>query len=185
MPTRNCQIYPLYSQVNHNRDLLVIFCIRSLAAAWCGSVRLRLHFDPRNVAILLNTENVSQFEGYWPLNADELSVIDQNANRLIYDLLETDDELLTHMEATNKFMDAQLSHLRGLASRRDRNEHLLDMLRRWSVYNFKQFIECLSKTQRHLVPLLTGETGYSLYFHFCSDLPNFHEQPFIANISTE
>jgi hypothetical protein len=52
-----------------------------------------------------------------------------------------------------------LKYLREDMKTTNRNTTLLDMLKRRSKDHFKQFITCLEKTQRHLVPFFTGDTG--------------------------
>jgi hypothetical protein len=83
-----------------------------------------------------------------------------NKNMLkLTELLDTDDDLIAEMMATECLSPRQLGDLREEPKRRNRNKKLLDMLKRRSQDHLKQFISCLEKTQRHLVPYFTGDAG--------------------------
>ena len=108
----------------------------------------------------------------WPLSDYQMSVIDENSVQLIK-FLDADSDLLCEMRATTCLSSEQIKYLTELHHGNDRNEKLLDMVQRRSVAQFYQFIECLGKTQRHLVPFFTGDKGSwnsetSSYFHWYS-----------------
>jgi hypothetical protein len=94
----------------------------------------------------------------WPLEDDQLSIINKNSPKLT-ELLESDDDLIGHMMATECFSQRHLKELQEEHNRSERNKKLLDVLKRRSKDQFKQFIACLEKTQRHLVPLFQTGTG--------------------------
>jgi hypothetical protein len=98
----------------------------------------------------------------WPLEDDQLSIINKNSRKLT-ELLESDGDLIGHMMATDCFSQGHLKELQEEHNRSERNKKLLDMLKRRSKDQFKQLVACLEKTQRHLVPFLTGDTGKMLY----------------------
>jgi hypothetical protein len=77
----------------------------------------------------------------------------------LVEYLDTDDELLALMMSTDCFTQRQIDHVRSLKEVSDRSKKLLKLLQRRSVGQFLQFIECVKKTQLHLVPLFTEETG--------------------------
>jgi hypothetical protein len=92
------------------------------------------------------------------LEDNQLSVINGNVEKLT-ELLDSDDDLIGHMMATDCLSRRQLEDLREEQKRSNRNKKLLDMLKRRSKDHLEQFITCLEKTQRHLVPFFTGDTG--------------------------
>jgi hypothetical protein len=94
----------------------------------------------------------------WPLSDMQLEVLQRNHSKLI-EHLDTDDELLALMMSTDCLTQRQIDHVRSLKEVSDRSKELLKLLKRRSVGQFRQFIECLEKTQYHLIPLFTDETG--------------------------
>jgi len=94
----------------------------------------------------------------WPLSDEQLSVINANQGKL-NELLYTDSDLIGDMRETDCLSRLQIEYLYELSHRLERNSKLLDMMKRRSVSEFNQFIECLEKSQRHLVPFVTGDYG--------------------------
>lgn len=101
------------------------------------------------------SDNFSEDNGCWPLSERIRDNLLMNRESLV-ELLDTDDDLYGTMMQTNCFNKNQLEDIRTIAKLSDRNRKVLDMLSRRSQDHFNQFKECLTKTQPHLVPLLTG-----------------------------
>jgi len=94
----------------------------------------------------------------WPLSDEQLSIINASTEKL-NELLDTNSDLIWDMRATDCLSRLQIDYLNELSHRLDRNIKLLEMMKRRSISQFNQFIECLEKNQRHLVPFLTGDEG--------------------------
>ena len=93
----------------------------------------------------------------WPLDEDRVAVINENLVELER-FIDVDEDLLVAMKSTNCFSRRQLDHISNMV-KSNRNMELLNMLKRRSANRFSQFVACLKKTQRHLVPLLTANAG--------------------------
>jgi len=98
----------------------------------------------------------------WPLSDEQLSIINASTEKL-NELLDTDSDLIGDMRATDCLSRRQIDHLYELPYEGERNNKLLDMMKRRSISQFNQFIECLDKNQRHLVPFFTGDEGNDSY----------------------
>jgi len=94
----------------------------------------------------------------WPLDDKQLSLIGTNYLALV-EILDADDDLLGELTSAECFSQHQLNELRNISRLSDRNSRLLDMLTHCSVAHFKKFIHCVTCTQCHAVPLLTGLDG--------------------------
>jgi len=94
----------------------------------------------------------------WPLSDEQLSIINANTGKL-NKLLGTDSDLMFDMRAADCLSSLQIDYLSELSHTIERNSKLLDMMKRRSISEFHQFIKCLEKNQRHLVPFLTGDEG--------------------------
>ena len=94
----------------------------------------------------------------WPLSAEHMSNVNDNRLKLV-ELLDTEYDLLSAMRATTCLSHQQINYLRTLSDTRERNSQMLEMLKRRSISQFNEFIDCLEKYQRHLVPFLTGDEG--------------------------
>ena len=94
----------------------------------------------------------------WPLDNDQLRAINGNFKELI-NYLDSGDDLIFSLISTDCFTSRQIDALKCIPDNCDRNAKLLKMLRRRGVEHFNQFLHCLEKTQRHLLPLFTGDTG--------------------------
>jgi len=110
----------------------------------------------------------------WPLSTEHLSIINTNTPKLV-ELLDTEYDLLLDMRTTNSLSGEQITYLKEVTHKRERNEKLLEMMKRRSISQFNEFIACLEKTQRHLIPFLTGDEGnfisaiilyFRVYFNF-------------------
>ena len=95
----------------------------------------------------------------------DLKTINSNYPKLC-ELLDVDDDLIFHMISTDCLSPAQIDELKQCQVKRQRTEKLLAMLKRRSIEHFKQFKDCLDKTQRHLLPMFTGDEG--IFIPTCS-----------------
>lgn len=100
----------------------------------------------------------------WPLDKDRLSRLKRNYKKL-EDLIEVDNDLLTELEQSACFTTQHVNAIEAgvAAAERKRCQKMLDILKLRSEADFKKFIKCLEKTQKHLVPYLTGDKGIALY----------------------
>ena len=80
-------------------------------------------------------------------------------------LLDTDDDLIGAMLSQSCFTQQQVTSIQNVSDLRKRNMKLLDILTRSSRENYNRFVDCLRTTQRHIVPLLTGNKGTHLINH--------------------
>jgi hypothetical protein len=94
----------------------------------------------------------------WPLDSEQKSVILKNYSK-IADILEVDDDLNCEMLSRNCLTLTQLTIIENTNDRIERNKKLLNILLRSSRATLKLFIECLETTQRHVVPLMSENTG--------------------------
>ena len=94
----------------------------------------------------------------WPLHDDQLRVINENFQQLVK-FLDSETDLIFSLITTDCFTSRQIETMKRISVISDRNAKLLEMLIRRGVEHFNQFLECLGKIQRHVVPFLTGETG--------------------------
>jgi hypothetical protein len=95
------------------------------------------------------------------LGSHEISIITKN-NVKLWELLDTDDDLIGAMLSQSCFTQQLLTSIQRVSDLDDRNKKLLDILTRSSRENFNRFVDCLRTTQRHIVPLLTGNKGTHL-----------------------
>ena len=114
--------------------------------------------------MLVCLEYRPEFGDCWPLYCDQMSIITQN-NLELWELLDTDDDLIGDMFSGSCFTQQQLTSIQSVSDLRKRNMKLLDILTRSSRENFNRFVDCLRTTQRHIVPLLTGNKGTHLMNH--------------------
>jgi hypothetical protein len=119
-----------------------------------------LQRDSANLRIILRplTGVVPEVGDCWPLNDEQLSTINRNSRQLV-DILDTDDDLIANMMSTSCLAFRQLTDLREEANLGERNRKFVEMLKRRSVDHFRACIVCLENTQRHVIPLMTGQTG--------------------------
>ena len=94
----------------------------------------------------------------WPLDNNQLRLITGNLQQLI-EFLDSGDDLIFSLIGTDCFTRRQIDALKCIADINDRNAKLLTMLTRRGVEHFNQFLHSLEMFQRHLLPLLTGNTG--------------------------
>ena len=94
----------------------------------------------------------------WPLKNTQIRIINENHHSLVK-FLDSGNELMSRLAATSCFNDQQMTALNSLNDVSAKNKKMLEMLQRRSVEHFNQFLQCLDETQRHLLPLLTGDTG--------------------------
>ena len=96
----------------------------------------------------------------WPLGNEQLRIINENSQQLIQ-FLDSGDDLIFSLIGTDCFTSRQMSVIKRKPDVERRNAKLLKMLKRRGVEHFNQFLHCLEQTQRHLLPLFTGDTGNS------------------------
>lgn len=90
-----------------------------------------------------------------------ISTINENQQRIVQ-LLATDDDLFAEMSSCACFTAWQLLELRSCDSPPARNKKLIKMLMHGTTEQFELFVDCVRKTQRHVVPLLNGNAGISV-----------------------
>ncbi len=98
----------------------------------------------------------------WPLDEEQKSMIWKNYSK-IADVLDVDDDLICEMLSRHCLTLNQLVIVENTNDRCERNKKLLNILLRSSKATLKLFIECLEMTQRHIVPLLSENTGKILF----------------------
>lgn len=94
----------------------------------------------------------------WPLDSEIKSVILKNYSN-IADLLDVNEDLVSEMLSRQCFGLNQLVNIENTSDGCERSKKLLNFLLKGSASTLKLFAECLHSTQRHLVPLITGNTG--------------------------
>lgn len=118
---------------------------------------------------VLFAERGPQFVENWPLTEKETSVLDSNYYALI-DILDTFEliNLLYSKEVINK---RHRNFISSKSTPEDRNEALLEILRRCSLYSYKQTIICLRESnQNHIAEILEtggGKRNYILVAFIC------------------
>ena len=122
---------------------------------------------------LLLTEVSTESNECWPLHDEQTAMIDKNRLKLIK-LLDTEYDLLPDMKATTCLTIEQIDSLRSIPDERVRNGKLLQMLKRRSFSQFSEFIKCLGKYQRHLIPFLTGDEGNQVSVSSSLSFSEFH-----------
>jgi len=82
------------------------------------------------------------------------------ANRVqLLDLIDPNRVFLTDLATAGCITWSQREHIVNIVQPRDRNDKLLEFLRRRSVADFNRFINVLSREQAHIVPLLLTDGG--------------------------
>ena len=94
----------------------------------------------------------------WPLDTDQLHIINENLQQLVQ-VLDSGDDLIFSLIGTDCFNSRQISAIKCIPDVEGRNAKLLQMLKRRGVEHFNQFLHCLEQFQRHLLPLFTRDTG--------------------------
>ena len=107
----------------------------------------------------------------WPLDSNQLQLINENLQQLVL-LLDSGDDLIFSLIGTDCFNSRQISAIQSPADVEKRNVQLLPMLKRRSVAHFEHFLQCLEQFQRHLLPLFTGDEG-------------MESQPYVFTITME
>lgn len=110
----------------------------------------------------LYLEYSSEYGDCWPVEYSKKFVILANYTRLV-ERLEMDDDFIFTIKSRDCLTAAQLCSIENCTDLQERKRAVLDMIMRSSVSKFNQFIECLSCSQPHIVPLLTGNKGKLLF----------------------
>jgi len=100
---------------------------------------------------------------------DEARIHKLNFNGIhLLDRMDPNHAFVTELATAGCITWPQRQHLLDLVHERDRNEKLLEFIRRRSVADFENFIKVLSREQAHLVPLLVTDGGetYLMCSHF-------------------
>ena len=77
----------------------------------------------------------------------------------LLDLIDPNHAFVTELATAGCITWPQREHIVDTIHRRDRNDKLLEFLRRRSVADFNRFINVLSREQAHIVPLLVTTGG--------------------------
>lgn len=110
------------------------------------------------VYFLFCEEHSSRHFDCWPLDLKLKSTIMKNYSEIARRLI-TDENLICQLLSRECFAVHLLINIENTHDDRERNKKLLNCLLRSSTATFKQFVECLQTTQRHLLPLFTGHSG--------------------------
>ena len=106
----------------------------------------------------MHSDIEAEFGDVRPLDEARIRKLSANGVKL----LETID---TSVPFINKLADvgcitwSQKEHLVNIVQPRDRNDALLEFLRRKSIVEFEKFVDVLAEDQAHLVPLLVTDGG--------------------------
>jgi len=88
------------------------------------------------------------------------------ANRVqLLDLIDPNHAFVTELATAGCITWPQREHIVNIVQPRDRNDKLLEFLRRRSVADFNRFINVLSREQAHIVPLLVTDGGIVSGYH--------------------
>lgn len=106
-----------------------------------------------------NGDYKAAFDGCWPLRKEEIKVLDINHECLV-DLIETED-LIMRMFAKGVLNVRQKDFIASKATPHEKNEALLDILRRRSLKDFLVTIACLKETnQTHIAEILETKLSF-------------------------
>lgn len=111
-----------------------------------------------------------EFGGDWPLTEKEISIIDANHTTLI-NLLEP-CELTYLLFATDVINSRQKDSIASKLTNHEKNEVLLDILTRRSLFDYHKTISCLhASNQSHIAQILDeggGEFNILRELHYCA-----------------
>jgi len=93
-----------------------------------------------------------------PLDEARMRKLTVNGVQLL-DLIDPNPAFVTELANAGCITWPQREHVINIIQPRDRNDKLLEFLRRRSVGDFNNFIRVLSQEQSHLVPLLVTDGG--------------------------
>lgn len=116
--------------------------------------------------IVLNVGNNHYFvlceefspHGCWPLDSGTKFVLMKNYSKLAK-LLYVDEDLVQEMLSQNCLTVNQLINIENTGDKCEKTKKLLNYWLKSSVATHERFVGCLQTTQRHLVPLVTKDTG--------------------------
>lgn len=102
----------------------------------------------------------AQLGGEWPLTEKEISTLDSNFEVLV-DLLEP-TELLGRLLSSKVISARQLEFISSKPTTYDKNEALLEILRRGSLASYWAAVRCLhASNQSHIAQILENGGGIS------------------------
>ena len=93
-----------------------------------------------------------------PLDEAHMRKLTVNGVQLL-DLIDPNHAFVIELANAGCITWPQREHVINIIQPRDRNDKLLEFLRRRSVADFNSFIRVLSQEQSHLVPLLLNDGG--------------------------
>src|SRR6218665_558206 len=103
-------------------------------------------------------EYKSEYGGDWPLTENEISILDTNQESLV-DLVDC-SELLPRLYSAQVINRRQRVTISSEPNDLKRNEVLLDILRRRSVDDYRQVVQCLHESnQSHVAEILDKGGG--------------------------
>lgn len=100
----------------------------------------------------------SKYGNCWPLHHTYKLLMATNRAKLV-ELLELNERLTKALIQEDCISVQQYQHIQKSGDKIKQNEEFLNVLATRSNGHFHRFIVCLSRTQPHLTPLLTGYTG--------------------------
>jgi|SRR6218665_556300 len=111
-------------------------------------------------------EYESEHGGGWPLTDNETSILDTNRESLV-DLVDCSD-LLTRLYSRQVINGRQRETISSEPTNHRRNEILLDILRRRSINDYIQMVQCLHESnQSHVADILDKGGGRSSASYAC------------------
>jgi len=100
----------------------------------------------------------ASFSDMRPLDEAHMRKVTINGVQLL-DCIDPNHAFVTELANAGCITWPQREHVINIIQPRDRNDKLLEFLKRKSVADFNNFIKVLSKEQSHLVPLLVTDGG--------------------------
>jgi len=88
----------------------------------------------------------NRVEGEWPLGGREFEILKSNCADLV-NFLKIDSDLTARMHQCGCITMSQMNYLHSKAVPEDRNQDMLDILKRRSLRCYHQFVDCLKQGQ--------------------------------------
>src|SRR6218665_115609 len=103
-------------------------------------------------------EHRPEFGDDWPLTDREISILDTN-RRCLVDLLKASD-LIPHLYSHKVINNRQRDFVSSKTASHEKNDALLEILRRTSIQGYKKMIRCLRLSgQKHIEMILEEGEG--------------------------
>ena len=100
----------------------------------------------------------------WPLSLEQKRKIDASTHTLLT-YLDVEQDLVGEIARAQCLTREQRIIIANTTDRNERIRKLLSIMSRRSIGHFKKFIECIRKTQKHLVSLLVETPGKTEVVH--------------------